>query len=98
MPPLQLRPRMYLGFRFYVDLETTIRQIPSTEQIYLLGDFNVRIGTVQESWHRNIGHFGVSRLYERGHRLLKMCSMYEICITNTFLATKLHTQRIKMFI
>ena len=61
-------------FRFYVDLETTIRQIPSTEQIYLLGDFNVRIGTVQESWHRNIGHFGVSRLYEKGHRLLKVCS------------------------
>ena len=60
-------------FKFSVDLETTIRQIPTTEHIYLLGDVNVRIGADQESWHRNIGHFGASRFNENGHRLLKLC-------------------------
>ncbi|XP_076030147.1 uncharacterized protein LOC143018559 [Oratosquilla oratoria] len=75
---------------FYEELETTIREIPATEQlpVYLLGDFNARVGADQESWPRSIGHFGVGKLNENGQRLLEMCSYHDLCVTNTFFATK----------
>ncbi|XP_062615832.1 uncharacterized protein LOC134277519 [Saccostrea cucullata] len=73
---------------FYEVLETTIREIPTTEQVYLLGDLNARVGTDQEAWPRNIGHFGVGKLNDNGQRLLEICSYYDLCITNTFFATK----------
>ncbi|XP_076036403.1 uncharacterized protein LOC143022188 [Oratosquilla oratoria] len=73
---------------FYEELETTIREIPATEQLYLLGDFNVRVGADQESWPHSIGPFGVGKLNENGQRLLEMCSYHDLCVTNTFFATK----------
>ena len=73
---------------FYEALETTIREIPTTEQVYLLGDFNARVGTDQEAWPRNIGHFGVGKLNDNGQQLLEICSYHDLCITNTFFATK----------
>jgi len=73
---------------FYEELETTIREIPATEQLFLLGDFNARVGADEESWPRSIGHFGVGKLNENGQRLLEMCSYHDLCVTNTFFATK----------
>ncbi|XP_076030439.1 uncharacterized protein LOC143018741 [Oratosquilla oratoria] len=35
-----------------------------------------------------IGHFGVGKLNENGQRLLEMCSYHDLCVTNTFFATK----------
>ncbi|KAI8512329.1 hypothetical protein Bbelb_089680 [Branchiostoma belcheri] len=73
---------------FYEKLETTISGIPATEQLYLLGDFNARVGADQESWPRSIGHFGIGKLNENGQRLLEICSYHDLCVTNTFFATK----------
>ncbi|XP_019625432.1 PREDICTED: uncharacterized protein LOC109470795 [Branchiostoma belcheri] len=73
---------------FYEELETTISGIPATEQLYLLGDFNARVGADQESWPRSIGHFGIGKLNKNGQRLLEICSYHDLCVTNTFFATK----------
>ena len=54
---------------FNEDLETTIRDIPATEDLYLLGDFNSRVGSDYDSWPRTIGYFGVGKLFENGQRL-----------------------------
>ncbi len=35
---------------FYEELETTIKEIPTTEHLFLLGDFNARIGADHNSW------------------------------------------------
>ena len=60
--------------QFYEALETTIRKIPATEQLYMLGDFNARVGDDHRSWPRSIGHFGIGKMNENGQRLLELCS------------------------
>lgn len=72
---------------FYEELENAIKSTDS-EQLYLLGDFNARIGSDHASWPRCIGHFGVGKLNENGQRLLELCSLHDLCITNTFFSTK----------
>ncbi len=74
--------------KFYDELETTIKEIPTTEHLFLLGDFNARIGADHNSWPRCIGHFGIGKLNENGQRLLELCSYHDLCISNTFFSTK----------
>ncbi|XP_076462059.1 uncharacterized protein LOC143294568 [Babylonia areolata] len=76
--------------QFYEELDTTIRDIPATEQLYLLGDFNARVGSDHNSWPSCIGRFGIGKLNENGQRLLELCSYHNLCITNTFFSTKPH--------
>ena len=73
---------------FYDQLENKIKAIPATEELYLLGDFNARVGADQDAWPRCLGHFGIGKQNENGQRLLEMCAYYDLCITNTFFATK----------
>ncbi|XP_071954137.1 craniofacial development protein 2-like [Antedon mediterranea] len=73
---------------FYEELDSAIRGISATEHLYLLGDFNARVGSDHHSWSRSIGHFGVGKLNENGQRLLELCSYHDLCITNTFFSTK----------
>ena len=74
---------------FYGQLETAIKEIPASEHLYLLGDFNARIGSDHFLWPQCIGHFGVAKLNENGQRLLELCSFHDL-ITNTFFTTKPH--------
>ena len=72
----------------YEELEDILKEIPASEQLYLLGDFNARDGAAHESWSRNSGHFGVGRLNENGQRPLGLWSYHDLCVTNTFFPTK----------
>ncbi|XP_076469990.1 uncharacterized protein LOC143300280 [Babylonia areolata] len=76
--------------QFYEELETTIGDTPATEQLYLLGDFNARVGSDHDSWPRCIGYFDIGKLNENGQRLLELCCYHNLCITNTFFSTKPH--------
>lgn len=51
---------------FYQNLASTIRNIPGTEQLVLLGDFNARVGADIDSWPSCLGPFGVGKLNENG--------------------------------
>ena len=51
---------------FYENLASTIRNIPSTEQLVLLGDFNARVGADNDSWPSCLGLFGVGKMNENG--------------------------------
>lgn len=59
---------------FYKNLSSTIRNIPSTEQLVLLGDFNARVGADNDSWPSCLGPFGVGKMNENGQRLLELCT------------------------
>ena len=73
---------------FYENLASTIRNISSTEQLVLLGDFNARVGADIDSWPSCLGPFGVGKLNENGQRLLEFCAFHNLCITNSFFKTK----------
>ena len=46
---------------FYSKLDETIKRISKNEALFLLGDFNARVGNDQESWPICLGHFGVDK-------------------------------------
>ena len=73
---------------FYENLASTIRNIPSTRQLVLLGDFNVRVGAENDSWPSCLGPFGVGKMNENGQWLLELCVFQNLCITNSFFKTK----------
>ena len=75
---------------FYEELEAALGNVSKTEHLYLLGDFNARVGADHDSWPNTIGHFGIGKLNENGQRLLELCSYHELCITNTFFSCKPH--------
>ena len=74
--------------KFYEELDCAIKKLPTNEHLYLLGDFNARIGSDHAAWSSCIGHFGVGILNDNGQRLLELCSLHDMCISNTFFATK----------
>ena len=73
---------------FYENLASIIRNIPSKEQVVVLGDFNARVGADHNSWPSCLGQFGVGKMNENGQRLLELCTFHDLCITNSFVRTK----------
>ena len=45
--------------RFYDELKATVKNIPSREQLYLLGDFNARVRADHDSWPSCLGHHAI---------------------------------------
>ena len=74
--------------QFYESLDTVISKIPATEHIYLLGDFNARVGADRESWPNVLGHYGIGKMNENGQRLLELCCYRKLCVTNTYFQNK----------
>lgn len=73
---------------FYDELSTTISGIPSSQALCILGDFNARVGADHNSWLTCLGHFGVGKMNDNGQRILELCCLHNLCITNTFFNTK----------
>ena len=73
---------------FYENLASTIRNITSTKQLVLLGDFNARVGADNDSWPSCLSPFGVGKMNENGQQLLKLCVFHNLCITISFFKTK----------
>lgn len=74
--------------QFYELLDHIIKGISSSEQVYLLGDFNARVGADRESWPSILGHQGIGNMNENGQRLLELCCYHNLCVTNTFFQNK----------
>ena len=74
--------------KFYEALHAVVREIPTTELILVLGDFNARVGADHESWPDVLGHHGIGKMNENGQRLLEFCCYHKLCVTNTFFQIK----------
>ena len=74
--------------QFYEELDVAIGNIPKTEQLYILGDFNARVGADHEAWPTCLGHHGMGKMNENGQRLLERCCHHGLSITNTFFENK----------
>ena len=74
--------------QFYGLLDQVIKGIPLMEQVYILGDFNARVGADHESWPDTLGHHGIGKMNENGQRLLELCCYHRLCVTNTYFKNK----------
>ena len=74
--------------QFYEALDEAISSIPSTEGLYLLGDFNARVGADHVTWPSCLGHQGIGKMNENGQRLLELCCHHGLCVTNTYFKGK----------
>jgi hypothetical protein len=74
--------------QFYDRLDRVVSGIPRAENLYLLGDFNARVGADYESWPTCLGIHGIGKINENGQRLLEFCCLHELCVTNTYFNCK----------
>ncbi|XP_047486812.1 craniofacial development protein 2-like [Penaeus chinensis] len=74
--------------QFYGALDDVISRTPSTDALYLLGDFNARVGADHEAWPSCLGAYGCGKMNDNGQCLLELCSYLGLCVINTFFLCK----------
>ncbi|XP_045457359.1 uncharacterized protein LOC123667510 [Melitaea cinxia] len=74
---------------FYDDLCNAVRNVPPGDRLYILGDFNARVGQDNATWPECLGYHGVGKQNENGQRLLEFCSKFQLCVTNTYFKGKI---------
>ena len=78
---------------FYESLNTAIRSVPHKQRLFVLGDFNARVGRDFTLWQGVLGHHSIGNENSNGTMLLQTCAQHQLAITNTFfqMATKYKT-------
>jgi len=69
--------------RFYEELGAMITSVPNEDKLIVLGDFNARVGTNDQTWEGIIGKNGIGNCNSNGLLLLQKCAEYDLLITNT---------------
>ena len=69
--------------QFYDLLDHTIREVPRSDRLIVLVDFNARVGRNYWLWKGLLGRHGVGRCNPNGLQLLTFCSEHHLTITNT---------------
>ncbi|KAL6464878.1 hypothetical protein MHYP_G00271950 [Metynnis hypsauchen] len=85
--PVGISERL-MTLRIPLSLDETLRRIPKSDKIFLLGDFNARVGQNSEIWNGVLGKHGVGQANSNGMRLLALCSEHNLTITNTIFQQK----------
>ena len=80
--------------KFYDDLYTAVKNIPSNEFLLLLRDFIARVGSDRDIWPTCLGHHGIGKMNENGQWLLEFCCIHTFSVTNSFFQTKPHQKSI----
>ena len=73
---------------FYSQLKGTLRNIPSTDKLLLIGDFNARIGRENDKWPSALGKYGIGKCNSNGELLLALCTEFDLIVTNTMFTQK----------
>ena len=69
--------------QFYEELDNLLSDAPQNDKIIILGDFNAWDGSNYNVWHRTISRHGLGKENANGVRLLNLCALYNLTITNT---------------
>jgi hypothetical protein len=73
---------------FYPSLDEALHRIPRNDKIFLLGDFNARVGQNNRIWSGVLGRHGVGQVNENGMTLLTLCAKHDLIVTNTLILQK----------
>ncbi|KAI8780521.1 craniofacial development protein 2 [Biomphalaria glabrata] len=69
--------------KFFEELNSILLDIPKTEKLLILGDFNARVGSDDDIWKGVLGKFGIGRCNSNGLLLLQTCAEHKLLISNT---------------
>lgn len=69
---------------FYDQLDSILRSVPFKDRLFLIGDFNARVGRDTGAWSNVLGSHSVGNENTNGTLLLQTCSQHALAITNTF--------------
>ena len=73
---------------FYADLSAVLRGADPRNKIILLVDFNARVGNRRDLWGQAVGSHDIGKMNANGLCLLKLCTEFDIIITNTLFRLK----------
>ena len=73
---------------FYEALADTVRCMNIDEPLFILGDFNTRVGNQRIHWPRALGYHGIGKMNGNGQRLLEFCAANDLVATNTLSVMK----------
>ena len=67
--------------RFYEDLQDLLEQTPKNDVLFIIGDWNTKVGSQETPGVR--GKFGLGIWNEAGQRLIEFCQENALVIANT---------------
>ena len=77
--------------KFYTELQDTIDKVPPSDLLIVLGDFNARVGALDDTsdlWRGVLGRHGLPERNQAGEELLEFCAINELSIMNTWFQKK----------
>ena len=78
--------------KLYDQIQKLIDNIPQRDSLFIMGDFNARVGGLHSTYPSCVGKHTIGYNNKRGERLASFCSANNFHITNTFFQKrKLHT-------
>ena len=69
--------------QFYDQLSHATNAVPFKNQLFILGDFNARVGKDFKVWNKILGHHKIGNENANGSLLLKFCMVHNLAVTNT---------------
>ena len=66
---------------FHSQLKGTLRNIPSTYKLLLIGDFNARIGRENNKWPSALSKYGIRKCNSNSELLLALCTEFDLIVT-----------------
>nr|VZI21882.1 unnamed protein product [Spirometra erinaceieuropaei] len=70
--------------KFYEDLNALLATVSKADELFVLGDFNARVGTDHTAWRGVLGPHGLRGSNDNGLLLLRTCAEHRLILTNTF--------------
>ena len=74
--------------QFFEALDEATSRIPSTDALYLLSDFNTKVGADREAWPSCLHAYRRGKMNDNSQCLLELCCYHGLCVTNTFFPCK----------
>ena len=77
--------------KFFAELQDALDKIPESDILVVLGDFNARVGVLDQDsnlWRGILGRHGMTERNLAGHELLEFCAINNLSIMNTWFQKK----------
>ena len=79
--------------QFFTKLQDTVDKVPQSDILIILGDFNARVGSLEDTdqnWVGILGRFGIGDRNPADKDLLQFCARNQLTLMNTWLKKKPH--------